>query len=110
MSKRKKPPETPIKTELTLKITEGGVLVLPRQITAEELTSEDHVRVIITQERTRFRNQDCYVAQLYREVPAPQAKNIVSQRFSCKGDPVLRADAFYKVLGAAVASALATPE
>lgn len=102
----KKAPELPLKTEFTLLVTDEGVTVFPRPAQEGELGNPQCVRVHILQEPSRYRNQDCYVAQMYRENPSPQMKILTSQRFSKKGDPVLRADAFYKILGAVVASAL----
>jgi hypothetical protein len=106
MSAKKVNTQLPTHIEFTLHPSPEGVTVSPRVITEEELTSADHVRLIITQENTRFRNQYCYVGNLYRGGPEPTAMSVVSQNFSKKGDPVTRADSFYKVLGAAVASVL----
>jgi hypothetical protein len=102
----KKVADLPMRTEFTLRSVEEGVVVIPRGIKDEEFVSEEYTGVVILQTPTRYRNQDCYVAKLFRQNAELQTRSISSQRFSRKGDPNLRADAFYKVLGAAVASAL----
>jgi hypothetical protein len=102
----KKVKSPPFQTELTLRIVDDGVVVMPRPITPEESSSADHVGVVIMQKPSRYRNQDHFEAHLFRNNPQPQGKVIESQRFSKKGDPALRADAFFTVLGATVSAAL----